>query len=58
MMMMMVIEKREEAVFKLCAKYPLVSYCDKDCQKEHWKKVHRHHCNFLSRKESQEGYKH
>jgi len=25
-----------------------MTYCDKDCQREHWLKVHRNHCKFLS----------
>jgi len=40
------IEEREE--FKRCSQCLLLTYCDKDCQKEHWNSVHKHHCRFLS----------
>merc|ERR1719187_816210 len=35
-----------------------MSYCDEDCQKEHWKKVHRSHCKYLSGKETLAGTEH
>jgi len=25
-----------------------MTYCDQDCQTEHWNRVHKRHCNFLS----------
>ena len=31
---------------KRCSKCYMVSYCGKECQEEHWKKVHKHHCKF------------
>ena len=31
-----------------CAKCKLVSYCSKECQKEHWMKVHKKHCKYLA----------
>ena len=30
-------------------------YCGKDCQLEHWRKVHRNHCNYFSRDKGLEG---
>merc|ERR1719187_3175510 len=35
-----------------------MSYCDKDCQAEHWNKVHRFHCKFLSGEKPVAGTKH
>jgi len=35
---------------KRCANCHLMTYCDKDCQKEHWLKVHNKHCKYLSGK--------
>merc|ERR1719187_2532636 len=36
----------------------LMTYCDKDCQKEHWKKVHRFHCKILSGEKTVAGTEH
>ena len=33
---------------KRCTGCWKLSYCSKECQTEHWKKVHRHHCRILS----------
>lgn len=33
-----------EGALKSCAACHLVCYCDIDCQREHWKKVHKHTC--------------
>ena len=33
---------------KRCTGCWKLSYCSKECQAEHWKKVHRHHCRILS----------
>jgi len=48
----LVMKEDDEAVFKRCTGCRLLSYCDQDCQKEHWRKVHRLHCKYLSGKES------
>ena len=24
-----------------------MTYCDQDCQREHWLRIHKHHCGFL-----------
>ena len=31
-----------------CAKCKFISYCSKECQKERWVKVHKHHCKYLA----------
>ena len=36
--------------FKRCGNCHLLTYCDADCQREHWTKVHKHYCRFLSGK--------
>jgi len=36
--------------FKRCGSCHLLNYCDTDCQRDHWIKVHKHHCRFLSGK--------
>ena len=33
---------------KLCAGCRKISYCSKECQEEHWRKVHRQHCKIFS----------
>merc|ERR1719187_2828186 len=35
-----------------------MTYCDKDCQAEHWEKVHRFHCKFLSGEKAVAGTEH
>jgi len=41
-----ITEKRKD--FLRCSGCHLMTYCDKDCQKEHWQKVHKQHCKFLN----------
>jgi len=41
-------ESEQKKEFKRCAGCHLLTYCDKDCQLEHWQKVHKHHCKYLS----------
>eukprot|EP00092_Neocalanus_flemingeri_P041864 GFUD01045598.1.p1 GENE.GFUD01045598.1~~GFUD01045598.1.p1 ORF type:complete len:292 (+),score=81.61 GFUD01045598.1:82-957(+) len=31
-----------------CAKCKFISYCSKECQHEHWVKVHKNHCKYLA----------
>ena len=31
-----------------CGRCHVVSYCGKECQEEHWNKVHRNHCKYLA----------
>ena len=33
---------------KLCTGCRKISYCSKECQEEHWRKVHRQHCKIFS----------
>jgi len=33
---------------KRCNRCHLLTYCDQDCQREHWQVVHKRHCGFLS----------
>merc|ERR1719186_245685 len=35
---------------KRCSNCHLMTYCDRDCQREHWNKIHKDHCRFLSGK--------
>ena len=35
---------------KRCTGCYKISYCSKECQVEHWHKVHRRHCKYLSGK--------
>ena len=30
-----------------CTRCQVVAYCSKECQEEHWHKVHRNHCKYL-----------
>ena len=43
---------------KRCTKCYMVSYCGKDCQVEHWHKVHKNHCKFLSGRKKGEDSEH
>ena len=31
-----------------CSRCKRFYYCSKECQEEHWRKTHKHHCKFLS----------
>ena len=44
--------------YKRCGRCHLLTYCDADCQREHWTKVHKHHCRFLSGKVQVKNSKH
>ena len=35
----------------VCKSCKVAMYCSKECQKEHWKKVHKKHCKYLSGQE-------
>jgi len=39
-----------EKEYKRCSGCHLLTYCDKDCQLEHWQTVHKNHCKLLSGK--------
>ena len=34
--------------YKRCAGCKVLHYCSKECQTEHWLKVHKKHCKYLS----------
>merc|ERR550519_1186649 len=36
--------------YKRCSGCHLLTYCDKDCQLEHWEAIHKNHCKLLSGK--------
>jgi len=42
------IETKSERPLSSCKNCKLAMYCSKECQKEHWKKVHKKHCKYLS----------
>ena len=37
-----------------CSSCKVLLYCDKECQKEHWTLVHRHHCKALAKAKADE----
>jgi len=43
-----IMDKPELKELKRCTGCHLLTYCDKDCQREHWLKVHKDHCKLLS----------
>jgi len=47
-----------EKVFLRCSQCHLLTYCDKDCQREHWEKVHKRHCKFLAGRKQLENSRH
>jgi len=44
--------------FLRCSGCHLLTYCDKQCQSEHWEKVHKRHCKFLSGRKLLENSRH
>ena len=34
-------------IVRKCTRCQEVAYCSKECQEEHWHKVHRNHCKYL-----------
>jgi len=52
------ISKAESKELQRCAGCHLLAYCDKDCQREHWIKVHKDHCKYLSGKKIMENSLH
>ena len=41
-------QKKDLANLLPCSGCSMISYCSEDCRKEHWVKVHRHHCMALA----------
>ena len=41
-----------------CSRCHTCYYCSKECQKEHWEKVHKFHCKFLSGRKIQKESQH
>merc|ERR1711862_822542 len=35
-----------------CKACKLIYYCSRECQAEHWKKVHRKHCKYMAKQKS------
>jgi len=42
-------QPEDETSIQQCAKCKMVTYCSKECQKEHWHNVHKEHCKYLSK---------
>jgi len=42
-------QPEDETSIQQCAKCKMVTYCSKECQKEHWHNVHKKHCKYLSK---------
>ena len=40
----------DESELLRCSRCKFISYCSKECQEEHWIKVHSHHCKYLAKK--------
>ena len=41
-------QPKNKELMQRCSSCKLIYYCSKECQLEHWKKVHKHHCSFLA----------
>jgi len=39
----------DESTIKHCSRCKFICYCSKECQKEHWEKVHKKQCKYLAR---------
>jgi len=44
------LKTEDNLAYKRCTGCWLMTYCDNNCQKEHWQMVHRYHCPYLSGK--------
>jgi len=54
-----IIETKEpNKEYRRCSGCHLLTYCDEACQKEHWQKVHKAHCKYLSGKKPVENSLH
>jgi len=43
------IKETSKEPLQRCSKCKVAHYCDKDCQTEHWEKVHKDRCKYLRR---------
>ena len=48
-------DPRSSQALKRCTGCSKISYCSKDCQEEHWRKVHGRHCKFFAGQKGPEG---
>lgn len=48
----------EEENFPQCKQCKVPRYCSRECQKEHWKKVHKKHCKYLAGKSGWNEWRH
>ena len=44
-------QPEDKSILRKCEKCQVVSYCGKECQEEHWEKVHKEHCRYLAGEE-------
>jgi len=44
-------QPEDKSVIRRCGRCKFVSYCSEECQREHWRKVHKDHCKYLAKKE-------
>ena len=44
----------EEVTLQQCSRCKVITYCDKQCQKEHWHLVHKQHCKKLAEAKAEE----
>ena len=51
-------EPEDTSILRKCEKCQVVTYCGKECQEEHWEKVHKQHCKYLAGEEKAEHSEH
>ena len=51
-------EPEDTSILRKCEKCQVVTYCGKECQDEHWEKVHKQHCKYLAGEEKAEHSEH
>ena len=40
-------QPEDQVSLRRCTRCYAVAYCGKECQEEHWHKVHKNHCKYL-----------
>ena len=42
-------QPEDKSTILQCVRCKVVYYCSRQCQEEHWHKLHKHHCKYLAK---------